>query len=319
MRKPGTSAPRPTRAPPTRPDRRTGASVRMNDRRLGDAAALIRDARLARRPLERLPEDLRPVDVDEAYRLQDVLHGQLEAAGQGRPAGFKIGCTTPVMQAYLRIENPCAGGVFLPTVHHGRGELPREQFVRVGVECEIAVRLARDLTLAEATGTIGAISPPSSAGPPGPAAKAIRGGGLFTREDVARAVDACFAAIEVVEDRYVDYAALGAPSLIADDFFGAGCVLGEPQEGFDPRRLREVSARMLINGKEVGVGVGTDVMGEPLDPLAWLANTLARRGRYLRAGEVVLLGSLVQTHWIERGDEVLIQNDPLGSASLLLV
>ena len=76
---------------------------------------------------------------------------------------------------------------------------------------------------------------------------------------------------------------------------------------------------MLINGKEVGVGVGTDVMGEPLDALAWLANTLARRGRYLRAGEVVLLGSLVQTHWIERGDEVLIQNDPLGSASLLLV
>ncbi len=76
---------------------------------------------------------------------------------------------------------------------------------------------------------------------------------------------------------------------------------------------------MLINGKEVGAGVGTDVMGEPLDALAWLANTLARRGRHLRAGEVVLLGSLVQTHWIETGDEVLIQNDPLGSASLLLV
>jgi len=226
------------------------------------------------------------------------------------------------MQAYLRIENPCAGGVFLPTVHHGRGELPREQFVRVGVECEIAVRLARDLTLAGATGAtggMGTIGPPTSSGPPGPVAKAIRGGGLFTREDVAGAVGACFAAIEVVEDRYVDYAALGAPSLIADDFFGAGCVLGEPHEGFDPRRLREVSARMLINGKEVGAGVGTDVMGEPLDALAWLANTLARRGRYLRAGEVVLLGSLVQTHWIERGDEVLIQNDPLGSASLLLV
>jgi len=79
-----------------------------------------------------------------------------------------------------------------------------------------------------------------------------------------------------------------------------------------------VSARMLINGKAVGAGLGTDVMGEPLDALAWLANTLVRRGKYLRAGEFVLLGSLVQTHWIELGDEVLIQNDPLGSASLLL-
>ena len=283
------------------------------------AAEILRAVRLGGRRFEGFPPACAPASEDDAYRVQDVLHAVLTGSGWGDLAGYKIGCTTPVMQTYLHIENPCAGGVFLPTVHHRRGELPREQFVRVGVECEIAVRLARDLTLAEATGTIGAISPPSSAGPPGPGAKAIRGGGLFTREDVARAVDACFAAIEVVEDRYVDYAALGAPPLIADDFFGAGCVLGEPQEGFDPRRLREVSARMLINGKEVGVGVGTDVMGEPLDALAWLANTLARRGRYLRAGEVVLLGSLVQTHWIERGDEVLIQNDPLGSASLLLV
>jgi len=283
------------------------------------AAEILRAVRMGGRRFEGFPPACAPASEDDAYRVQDALHADLTGSDWGDLAGYKIGCTTPVMQAYLRIENPCAGGVFLPTVHHGRGELPHEQFVRVGVECEIAVRLARDLTLAEATGTIGAIGPPSSAGPSGPAAMAIRGGGLFMREDVAGAVDACFAAIEVVEDRYVDYAALGAPSLIADDFFGAGCVLGEPHEDFDPRRLRDVSARMLINGKEVGAGVGTDVMGEPLDALAWLANTLARRGRHLRAGEVVLLGSLVQTHWIETGDEVLIQNDPLGSASLLLV
>jgi 2-keto-4-pentenoate hydratase len=68
----------------------------------------------------------------------------------------------------------------------------------------------------------------------------------------------------------------------------------------------------------VGAGVGTDVLGEPLEALAWLATTLARRGLVLRAGEVVLLGSLVRTHWIERGDDVVIENDQLGSARLRL-
>lgn len=278
----------------------------MTQDQVEHAAGLLRVIRLDRTRFRGFPPECTPNSEDDAYRVQDALHAGLTRSGWGDLVGYKIGCTTRVMQAYLQIDNPCAGGIFRPTVHHGQARLPRAQFVRVGVECEIAVRLARDLA-SERTPN----SPDSSR-------QGLRGRDPFTREEVARAVDACVAAIEVVEDRYVDYAALGAPSLIADDFFGAGCVLGELHEGFDPRRLRDVSARMLINGKEVGAGLGTDVMGEPLDALAWLANTLVRRGKHLRAGEFVLLGSLVQTHWIELGDEVLIQNDPLGSASLLL-
>jgi 2-oxo-3-hexenedioate decarboxylase/2-keto-4-pentenoate hydratase len=71
---------------------------------------------------------------------------------------------------------------------------------------------------------------------------------------------------------------------------------------------------MLINGVEVGRGVGADILGHPLDALAWLADNMASRGRALKAGEFVTLGSLVATNWVAAGDEVLIEVEGLGEA-----
>ena len=72
---------------------------------------------------------------------------------------------------------------------------------------------------------------------------------------------------------------------------------------------------MYINGESVGSGTGADIMGHPFEALAWLANSMAGRGKGLRAGEFVLLGSLVETKWVERGDLVTIDQPGLGSAS----
>jgi 2-oxo-3-hexenedioate decarboxylase/2-keto-4-pentenoate hydratase len=123
-------------------------------------------------------------------------------------------------------------------------------------------------------------------------------------------------AIEVVEDRYLDYPSLDTPTLIADDFFNTGAVIGAPRRGFAPDALASVSARMLINAREVGAGVGTDVMEDPLEALAWLANQAHGTGSGLAAGEFVLLGSLVQTNWVNPGDRIEIENVPLGGARL---
>jgi len=71
---------------------------------------------------------------------------------------------------------------------------------------------------------------------------------------------------------------------------------------------------MRINGREVGRGVGRDILGHPLQALAWLATNMARRGRTLPARSFVTLGSLVATNWVEAGDEVWIEVDGLGEA-----
>jgi 2-keto-4-pentenoate hydratase len=261
---------------------------RVTSRGIAQAAALLAAARIERRRFGRLPEAYRPADEASAYAVQDALHERLTAAGWGSPTGHKIGCTTPVMQRFLSIPNPCAGGVFAPTVQHERGTFRHADFLHVGVECEVAVRLAHDL--------------PAERGP-------------CDRRAVAAAVGACMAAIEVVDDRYEDYRALDTPTLIADDFFNAGCVLGAPAETWRELDLAALRGRMTIHGAEVGTGHGGDILGHPVAALAWLANALAARGRHLRAGEFVLLGSVVETRWVEAGDLVEIEIDGLGCAS----
>jgi 2-oxo-3-hexenedioate decarboxylase/2-keto-4-pentenoate hydratase len=254
------------------------------------AASILCRSRLSRERFDRFPDGWKPADEAEAYAIQEALHRELSGNNWGRVVGHKIGCTTKVMQAFLGIENPCAGGVFDSTAKHQVGHFQIPAGLRVGVECEIAVVMGRDLAPEDAP---------------------------FQASDLDAAVQGCMAAIEVVEDRYVNYPALDTPTLIADDFFGAGCVLGSVRKDYSASELSSVTAQMWINGVEVGAGKGTDVLGDPLRALAWLADSLAERGQGLRQGEFVLLGSLVQTHWVQPGDEVLIRNNLLGDAQTL--
>jgi 2-oxo-3-hexenedioate decarboxylase/2-keto-4-pentenoate hydratase len=83
----------------------------MTEPEIQQAAQTLADARLARGRFGSLPASLCPPDEATAYRIQAALHLILDTRGEGGFAGHKIGCTTPVMQAYLNIHNPSAGGV----------------------------------------------------------------------------------------------------------------------------------------------------------------------------------------------------------------
>jgi len=248
------------------------------------AAQAIAAARRNRAPLPALPAEIVPRDEAEGYRVQRALH-DLMLPVNGALAGYKIGCTSTVMQLYLDIPHPCSGGVFERGIHDSGVTLPAADYRRVGVECEIAVRLSRDL--------------PASAAP-------------FTQQSVADAIDGYRPAIEIVDDRYVKWETMGAPTLVADDFFAAGCVLGLPVARAAAPDLLAVTGRAIINGEVVGQGSGADVLGHPHNALAWLANHLATAGRGLRAGQIVLTGSLVKTVWLKAGDSVVMELDGLG-------
>lgn len=252
------------------------------------AADLLSVGRLELKRMGGLPGPLRPRSEAEAYAIQELLHSRFIRADLGPRVGYKIGCTTAVMQKYLGIDNPCSGGVFGSTVRRVSGLFEHDSFLHVGVECELAVTLGRDL---------------NSVGRP------------HDRETIAPSVESVMAAIEVVDDRWVDYSSIDTATLIADDFFGSACVLGEPVTEWSSIDLRGLGGSMSVNGEQLGRGRGADILGHPLEALAWLANSLETRGSYLRAGEFVLLGSLVQTHWIQRNDLVQVDIDGLGKIS----
>jgi 2-keto-4-pentenoate hydratase len=252
------------------------------------AAKLIAAARRSRTQLASLPAEIIPPSEAAGYRIQDAVHDLL-SADFGPLVGHKIGCTSAVMQQYLNIPHPCAGGVFEMGVHRSGAVLRHGDFIRVGVECEIGVRLGRDLE-------------PSS----------VR----FTADSVAPAIEAYLPSIEIVDDRYADWRSIGGPTLVADDFFAAGCVFGEPVPRSSAPDLPTLGGRALINGAEVACGTGADVLGHPHNALAWLANHLAAGSKVLHAGEIVLTGSLVQTVWLKAGDKVTMDLSGLGSVTV---
>jgi 2-keto-4-pentenoate hydratase len=117
----------------------------MDSETASAAARYLGRARLDRVRLDALSSEITPPDEYAAYTVQDALHVQLSDAGMGTVSGHKIGCTTPIMQSYLNIDSPCAGGVFEPTAHHKSGTFEFDKLLHPGVECELAVRLRADL------------------------------------------------------------------------------------------------------------------------------------------------------------------------------
>ena len=113
------------------------------------AAKIIASARRKRTRLDSLPADIAPRDEAEGYRIQRAVHDLL-LPQFGAMVGYKIGCTSAVMQQYLDIPHPCGGGVFAKGVHDSGAQLKAADYIHVGVECEIAARLARDLAPSEA-------------------------------------------------------------------------------------------------------------------------------------------------------------------------
>ncbi len=240
--------------------------------------------------LEDLPEACRPESLDEAYAIQEAMRPLLESRGLGPQVGWKIGCTTPVMQSYLEIDHPCAGTLYRATSHRDRAALKADDFFQLGLECEIAVRLSADLT--------------------------ERAGG-HTKESVAVAVGSVMTSVEIVDHRFRDFAEVATPSLVADDFFSVGCVLGAERPLSELDDLAALSGGFGIDGAPPAeTGSGTAILGHPLNALVWLADHVAARGGRLEAGAVISLGSVVKTIYPAAGTRIEAGFDRLAPVIL---
>ena len=74
----------------------------------------------------------------------------------------------------------------------------------------------------------------------------------------------------------------------------------------DPRSVDLVTCGMVLwkNGEVVATGAGAAALGSPVNCVTWLANTLGAYGVGLKAGDVILSGSLVPLIPIVPGDRL---------------
>jgi 2-keto-4-pentenoate hydratase len=120
----------------------------------------------------------------------------------------------------------------------------------------------------------------------------------WTAGTIAPHIDGVCAAIELVDDRSADYSSLDVRSLVADNSWNAGIVLSDFVRKWPD--LEGVLGRASKDGVAIGEGHGRDILGHPFNSAAWLATQLASRGAGLKAGEVVMTGSVMKTVFPEQ-------------------
>ncbi|MBS0641877.1 MAG: hypothetical protein U1E70_01745 [Acetobacteraceae bacterium] len=253
-----------------------------------EAAAALHRVRVERGLVSPLPAGIAPCNETEGAAVQRALAGLFHA---DRPAGFKIGATGKRMQEYLGIDAPIAGFMQARDVHLSRASIPFDRLIRPGVECEVAVRLREDL-------------------PPRPC----------TLAQALDAVDEFVAGIELVENRYSDLKELGAPMLLADQMYHAAAVVGM-QGDVDWRQfdLAGLRGSITLADGSGDSGATADLLGHPLNGLALLASSpLAAAFGGLKAGQVIMLGSVTPPIWLTGPTVVTVSFPPLPPVTLRL-
>jgi 2-keto-4-pentenoate hydratase len=247
--------------------------------RLESIARHMWDARCTRQKYANLPDSLKPVSIHEAYAAQEE-YWRLAESVYGPVAGVKVATTTKVMQQIMGITHPCGGAIFSKTIHQSPARISKDEFINVRLESEIALKLAADM----------------------PAGKAP-----WAAESAVGFVAGAMAVYELIEDRNAVYSETQATSMIVENCWNGGVVLG-PMTAVTPSSIIGVKGRQALNGKSVAEGEAEN----PYATLAWLANLLAQRKRDLKAGMIVITGSIIPTFSVSPGDRAVFAVDGLG-------
>lgn len=237
------------------------------------AADLLLDARRTKTTIEDLPEDVRPVDVNEAYYIQDRM-----AEAYGDIGGWKIGAGSPdatplygpMMKAWLAEDR----AVWKDARHRFRG-----------LEAEIAFKVGKDL--------------PARATP-------------YTREEVVAAMESCHPAIEVLECALTEPKKVGKPSMIADLQMHGGFVAGPAIANWQAIDWSKESVSLSVDGVVRVERTGSNTSGDLVGLLPYLANQGAARTGGLKKGDWITTGSWTGNTPSESGSSVDVVFSPHG-------
>jgi 2-keto-4-pentenoate hydratase len=245
------------------------------------AAQFIATAHSNRDTYRNLPVEIAPTTSADAYAAQEALV-PLWTPTRGPVAGLKIAVTTKIMQALMGIDHPCGGMIYQNQIHTSPFALDAARYMHVVIECELAVRLKHDL--------------PAIAMP-------------YDRASVRAAIGSIMPAFELIEDRRAVYRDTKPLSLIADNAWNAGIVLG-PDIALPPDlELDGLTGTLETNSGASHQGKTDD----PLGALAWVANLAVSRGRPMTAGMVVITGSLIPTLPIPVGERFRFSIQGVGA------
>jgi 2-oxopent-4-enoate/cis-2-oxohex-4-enoate hydratase len=258
----------------------------VSDARIAQFGDELFESLVSRRPVEPLTGREPGLTVNHAYRIQEHVIQQRLALGD-RIVGRKIGLTSRVVQRALGVNQPDFGQLLASMVV--TDAVPVASLQQPKIEGEIAFLLDRDL----------------------------EGPGI-TNADVIRATGSVMACFEIVDSRIRDWK-IKLQDTVADNGSAALFVLGD--RAVDLKTLDLSTCGMVLerNGQLECTGAGAAALGSPVNCVVWLANELGRHGVTLRAGEIILSGSLAAMVPVAAGDSFQLSIGGIGSAAVRFV
>lgn len=222
---------------------------------------------------------------EQAYRISLGLLQRREADGE-RIVGKKIGATSRAVQDMLQVGQPDYG------------------FLLDRMQCPTGapVAISRELIQPRAEGEIAFVLKYDLMGPG------------ITNADVLWATAGVKACFEIVDSRVTDWK-IKIQDTIADN---ASCGLFMVADALiDAAAVDLTTCGMVLwkNGELAATGAGAAALGSPVNCVTWLANVLGAHGVGLKAGEVILSGSLVPLIPIAAGDSLELAIGGIGRLS----
>ncbi len=253
--------------------------------RLGDELYdALKNCRVVDPLTSRHPE----ITIDDAYRIQQRLNARRVEAGE-TIIGKKIGVTSKAVMNMLGVYQPDFGLLTDGMVYNEGQAIPAATLIQPKAEGEIAFILKRELS--------------------GPGVSAA---------DVIAATEGVMACFEIVDSRIRDWK-IRIQDTVADNASCGVFVLGDRVVSPLDVDLNTCGMVLEKNGEIVATGAGAAALGAPANAVAWLANTLGAFGIPLKAGEVILSGSLAIMVPVKAGDSLRVTIGGIGGCSVRFV
>lgn len=249
---------------------------------LGDE---LYEALVSRRVLEPLTNRYADITIEDAYHIQQRMIARRLDKGE-KVVGKKIGVTSAAVMNLLGVRQPDFGYMLDGMIYNEGESIPIDTLIQPKAEGEIAFMMKKDLL--------------------GPG---------ITAADVLAATEGVMACFEIVDSRIRDWK-IKIQDTVADNASCGVFVLGDRL--VDPRDVDLATCGMVLekNGEIACTGAGAATLGNPVNAMVWLANTLGRLGIPLKAGEVVLSGSLGPMIPVKTGDSLRCTIGGIGGCSV---
>ena len=228
-------------------------------------------------------------DEREAYNVQDAFLKK-QVVKQGPLAGYKIALTSPQILQQTGLKGPCYGPIRKKRVFEHKAVVRADRWTRLGVELEVIFIMGANV--------------PAPKGKP------------YDKDSIAEYVGEARAGFELIEDRGADYSRLAVNPLIMDAGWNGGSLLAKPNRNWRDLAIDKLDGSISFDGAVMRTGHSGDVLGHPLNALAWLANKLGEHKKTLKKGMIVSSGSMVACQFVPPGSTATGKIEGLGEVTL---